>query len=126
MSRERKIFSVMEYHRGEWIQVFVKDAKEKTPKRVKISIEHAEMMNLDAEAQVKEKNRTSLFKYIEIKDSSNKKDILDNDGNVLTDPKKMKRPQMIQYCVNNEIPVVNTDKNVDLIAKIENFNSNIQ
>ena len=61
MSREVKRYAVMEYHRKKWLPILSKE--EGKPRVISISVENAEIMNLDAEAAIKEKGRTSLFGY---------------------------------------------------------------
>ncbi len=64
-SRDVKVFAVEEYHRGKWIPVFSKETNK--PKIAKISVENAELLTGDAMAQVSEKNRTTMFRYVERK-----------------------------------------------------------
>ena len=64
MSREVKRYAVMEYHRKKWIPILSKE--EGKPRVITISEESAEMMNLDAEAAINEKGRTSLFGYFPV------------------------------------------------------------
>ncbi len=65
-SREVKVFAVEEYHRGEWIPVLSKETRK--PKVAKISVENAELLTNDALAQVSERNRTTMFRYVERKE----------------------------------------------------------
>ena len=64
MSREVKSYAVKEYHRGKWIPILSKE--EGKPRVISTTVENAEMMNLDAEAAINEKKRTSLFGYFPI------------------------------------------------------------
>ena len=70
-SREVKTYEAQEYRRGEWETVFNKDKDgKKKPKTVRISVEHAELLTIDAEAladQCKPGGSTSMFRYVEVK-----------------------------------------------------------
>lgn len=70
MSREIKTYTAQEYRRGEWEDVFTKDKDgKKTPKTVKISVEHAELLSADAESLASQSGgrSTSMFRYVEKK-----------------------------------------------------------
>jgi hypothetical protein len=71
MSREIKTFKAQEYRRGEWEDVFNKDKDgNKKLKTVRISVEHAELLTIDAEALANQSGgkSTSMFRFTEVKD----------------------------------------------------------
>ena len=70
MSREIKTYEAQEYRRGEWETVFNKDKNgNKKPKTVRISVENAELLTIDAESLAKQSGgkSTSMFRYVEQK-----------------------------------------------------------
>jgi len=74
MSRQNQklnLYAVEEFHRGKWIPLKAtdKDGKE-TDKKVKITAEIADVMNIDAESDMKRTKKTNHFRYVLVSEES--------------------------------------------------------
>lgn len=95
MSLQAKLFSVEEYHRGDWQEVLSKDKDGKRkPKRVRITQYHADLLSEQAEAQVRESNKTNLFRYVELKETVIEK---------ATDEQDAKQKEMWEHAENDQV-----------------------